>query len=104
MLKLRDSDLPALFLVLVVLPVVTYILLGKWSESSKRKEKIGLLAQLADEESFRTEPVVSPSVVPLVSLPKAVLHECARCHAPAATRCSRCKSVRYWYVKFLIFI
>lgn len=95
MLKPRDTDIPFLFLVLVVLPVIAYILLGRWSESSKRKERISLLAQLAAEESVRADVMAEASVAPLVSPPKAAFHECARCSAPATTRCSRCKSVRY---------
>lgn len=35
--------------------------------------------------------------VPSVPLPSTSLHQCARCYGPATTRCSRCKSVRYWY-------
>ncbi|GAB2284278.1 ubiquitin-specific protease ubp15 [Dionaea muscipula] len=95
MLEPREADIPALFLVLVVLPLVTYILLGKWSEVSKRKERINLLAQLAAEESLRAEAMASASVIPLASPPKIGIHECALCHGPATTRCSRCKSIRY---------
>ncbi|KAL9437928.1 hypothetical protein AB3S75_023740 [Citrus x aurantiifolia] len=80
MLEPREADVPVLFLVLVVLPLVAYVLLGKWSEAAKKRERISLLAQLAAEDALRVEAV--PSL-------------CARCFAPATTRCSRCKSVRY---------
>ncbi|XP_019056064.1 PREDICTED: ubiquitin carboxyl-terminal hydrolase 15-like isoform X2 [Nelumbo nucifera] len=95
MLEPREADIPALFLVLVVLPLVTYILLGKWNESAKKKERISVLAQLAAEEAFRAEAMAAASVIPVVPSLKVGFHECARCFGPATTRCSRCKSVRY---------
>ncbi|MBA0549815.1 hypothetical protein Golob_020824, partial [Gossypium lobatum] len=97
MLEPREADIPALFLVLVVLPLVTYFLLGKWSEVSKKREKVSLLAHLAAEEALRAETMAAASVIPVVSVPKKGLHVCARCFGPSTTRCSRCKSVRYWY-------
>ncbi|KAJ0045945.1 hypothetical protein Pint_04924 [Pistacia integerrima] len=95
MLEPREADVPVLFLVLVVLPVVVYFLLGKWSETAKKRERISLLAQLAAEEAFKAETMATASVIPLVATSKNVLHVCARCSAPSTTRCSRCKSVRY---------
>lgn len=110
MLQPRETDLPALFLVLVVLPLVAYILLGKWSESSKKKERINELAQIAAEEAFQVESssmatttiaaaaaaaVVIPVVVVPMSKSNNSVHKCAKCFAQAKTRCSRCKSVRY---------
>lgn len=100
MLHPKVADLPGLFLVFVVLPIIAYILLGKWSEVSKKKDKLRVLSQIAAEESFLAETMAIPTVVPLVSVPKVNngFHECARCFSPATTRCSRCKTVRYWYV------
>ncbi|GMJ05368.1 ubiquitin-specific protease 15 [Hibiscus trionum] len=95
MLEPREADIPALFLVLVVLPLVAYFLLGKWSEVSKKREKVSLLAHLAAEEALRAETMASASVIPVVPIPKKGLHVCARCFGPATTRCSRCKAVRY---------
>ncbi|KAA8524077.1 hypothetical protein F0562_010492 [Nyssa sinensis] len=97
MLEPRESDLPALLLVLVVLPLVTYILLGKWSEAAKKKERISLLSQLAAEEALRAEAMAAATVIPLTLVPSSNngIHVCARCFGPATTRCSRCKSVRY---------
>ncbi|XP_055823145.1 ubiquitin carboxyl-terminal hydrolase 15 [Solanum dulcamara] len=97
MLEPRETDIPSLFLVLVVLPLVSYILLGKWNEAAKKKERVGLLAQRAAEEAHKTQtmPVVSITPIPLVPLPSSATHQCARCHSPATTRCSQCKSVRY---------
>lgn len=98
MLKPREADIPALFLVLVVLPLVTYIILGKWSEATKKKARISMLAQLAAEEAHRVETLATATVVPAASSPKTGFHFCARCSSPATTRCARCKSVRYWYI------
>ncbi|KAK8272620.1 hypothetical protein V6Z12_D11G346200 [Gossypium hirsutum] len=95
MLKPREADIPALFLVLVVLPLVAYFLLGKWSEASKKQEQISLLAQLAAEEALRAETMAAASVIPLVPSSKNGLHACAWCFGPATTRCSRCKAVKY---------
>lgn len=95
MLEPREADIPVLFLVLVVLPLVVYFLLGKWGEASKKQERISLLSQLAAEEALRAETMAAASVVPLVPSSKNGLHVCARCFGPATTRCSRCKAVRY---------
>ena len=104
MLEPREADIPVLLLVLVVLPLVAYILLGKWSEVTKKRERISLLAQLAAEEAFKAEAMAVGNAIPLVSSSKSGLHVCARCFAPAKTRCSRCKSIRYWYVLFLVLL
>lgn len=101
MLEPREADIPALFLVFVVLPLVAYVLLGKWSEASKKRERVSLLAQLAAEEALRAEAMAVADVIPPVSPSKNGLHACARCFSPATTRCSRCKSVRYWYALIL---
>lgn len=139
MLEPRGADIPLLFLVLVVFPVVAYILLGKWSDISKKRGRANLLAQMAAEEALRAEievnvnrgvrfvaenralrtktksvPAVRDDFVAGVSGTVAEqqrsesiaatcgapvnkeIHVCARCFSPAKTRCSRCKSVRYW--------
>ncbi|KAJ7981952.1 Ubiquitin carboxyl-terminal hydrolase [Quillaja saponaria] len=91
----REPNIAVLFLVLVVLSVVAYILLGKWSEATKKKERISLLAQLAAEEDFRAEQIAVAGFIAPVSPSKSEIQVCARCFAPARTRCSRCKSARY---------
>lgn len=95
MLKPRETDIPALFLFLVVFPLVAYYLLGRWSEVSKKKETSSVLSECDAEESFRAESMTAATLIPLVPLTKVGTYECARCYAPATTRCSRCKSVRY---------
>lgn len=104
MLELREADLPLLFLVLIVLPLVTYIILGKLSEDAKKKSKNkNALPQLAFVEAQGFEHLPSLNFSPIITSPSSKLgiHSCAKCFAPATTRCSKCKSVRYWYV-FLI--
>uniref|UniRef100_A0A1J3FG13 Ubiquitin carboxyl-terminal hydrolase 15 n=1 Tax=Noccaea caerulescens TaxID=107243 RepID=A0A1J3FG13_NOCCA len=59
MLEPRGADIPILFLVLVVLPVVAYILLGKWSDTSEKRGRVNLLAQMAAEEALRAETLVN---------------------------------------------
>ena len=143
MLEPRGADIPILFLVLVVLPVVAYILLGKWSDISEKRGRANLLAQMAAEEAFRAEtdvrgvrfetmatenraPRTRTRTVPAASgsvradfvaelRPDSVAatcgvpvnnqgHVCARCFNPAKTRCSRCKSIRYWYIFHITFL
>ncbi|KAL1551185.1 ubiquitin-specific protease ubp15 [Salvia divinorum] len=95
MLAPRETDVPALFLVFVVLPLVTYFILGKWSESSKRKEGISLIAGGAAEEALQVDHMAVGGILPVVHMPNSGIHQCARCFNPAGTRCSQCKSV--WY-------
>lgn len=95
MLEPRETDIPALFLVFVVFPLVTYFILGKWSETSKRKEKISLIASGATEEALHANHMAVGSITPAVHLPNSGIRQCARCFGLARTRCSQCKSV--WY-------
>lgn len=107
MLQPREADVPALFVVFIVLPVIAYFLLGRWHDAVSKKARVGVLAQKAAEEDFKVETMACPDVVLpgpslrpmpyLRSVPsfRPEYHECATCHGPAKTRCSRCKSVRY---------
>ncbi|KAI3452948.1 hypothetical protein Pfo_009611 [Paulownia fortunei] len=95
MLEPKETNIAALFLVFIVLPLVTYFLLGKWSEAVKRKEKVSLIATQPAEEALRVEDMAVGSVIPEIHLPHYGIHQCARCFALATTRCSQCKSV--WY-------
>ncbi|PRQ51476.1 putative ubiquitinyl hydrolase 1 [Rosa chinensis] len=91
MLEPREADIPALFLVFVVLPLPAYVLLGKWSEASKKSERVRLLAQLASEEAVRAEEMVVPDIIPPVSSSKNNVHACARCSRPTITRLQICQ-------------
>ncbi|WOK97183.1 ubiquitin carboxyl-terminal hydrolase 15-like [Canna indica] len=95
MLQPREADLPILFFFLVVLPLVTHFLLGKWNESAKKKARIGTIAQLVTGEASQVEEKTSTHVLPVLPSTRTGFHECARCCASATRRCSRCKSVRY---------
>uniref|UniRef100_A0A0E0JXW2 ubiquitinyl hydrolase 1 n=1 Tax=Oryza punctata TaxID=4537 RepID=A0A0E0JXW2_ORYPU len=107
MLQPRESDVPVLFVVFIVLPVIAYFLLGRWHDAVNKKARVSVLAQRAAEETFKVETMATPDVILpgpslrpmpyLRSAPSArpEYHECATCHGPAKTRCSRCKSVRY---------
>ncbi|XP_042430177.1 ubiquitin carboxyl-terminal hydrolase 15-like [Zingiber officinale] len=95
MLQPREADLTALLTFLVVIPLFIYILLGRCSEASKKKARISVLAQLAAEEAIHVEAMTTVDVLPVLPSSKIAFHECARCFAPATTRCSRCKLVRY---------
>ncbi|KAF2286320.1 hypothetical protein GH714_013841 [Hevea brasiliensis] len=79
MFEPREADLPVLFLVLVVLPLVAYILLGKWSETTKKREKIDLLAQLTTEEALKAEPMryatATAPAIPFVYPSKNGIHD-----------------------------
>ncbi|KAF8080668.1 hypothetical protein N665_0929s0021 [Sinapis alba] len=61
MLEPRGADIPILFLCLVVLPVVAYILLGKWSDISEKRGRTNFLTQMAAEEALRDETEVNAS-------------------------------------------
>ncbi|KAL0430039.1 UNVERIFIED_CONTAM: Ubiquitin carboxyl-terminal hydrolase 15 [Sesamum radiatum] len=100
MLEPRETDIPALFLVFVVLPLVSYFVLGKWSETEKRKERTSLITEGAAEEARQAKDMAVGSVMPVLHLPNSGIRQCARCFGPAKTRCSQCKSVWYWYAKF----
>ncbi|MQM09721.1 hypothetical protein Taro_042599 [Colocasia esculenta] len=102
MLEPREADIPALFLFLVVLPLVTYILLGKWNDATKKNARISMLAQLAAEEALRVEAMATSDVISAGPSQKIGPYQCARCFGPATTRCSRCKSVRYCMVLELL--
>lgn len=101
MLEPRESDIPFLFLVLVIIPLVSYFLLGKWSEITKRKEEISLIASGAAVEAPQVNDMAVGSIVPAMHLSNIGTRQCARCLGPATTRCSKCKSVWYWYANFL---
>ncbi|KAK6114748.1 hypothetical protein DH2020_007017 [Rehmannia glutinosa] len=94
MLEPRETDIPGLFLVFVVLPLVSYFLLGKWSETAKRKEGINLITRAA-EEALQVDNMAVGVVMPVMQLPNNMIRQCARCFGLATTRCSQCKSV--WY-------
>ncbi|KAL8518401.1 hypothetical protein ACS0TY_009693 [Phlomoides rotata] len=95
MLAPRESDIPFFLLVFVFVPLVSYFLLGKWSEITKRREEISSIASEAAEEVQPVNDMAVGSIAPVMPLSNTGIHQCARCLRPATTRCSKCKSV--WY-------
>lgn len=92
MLEPRVADLLVLLLLLVAFPLATYIFLGKWSEAARRNERVAWLAQQAAAEALTAESMTVSNFTPK----KGGFHQCARCLAPAITRCAKCKLARYW--------
>lgn len=105
-----SAAMSALLLVLVLLPLVVYVLLGKWGGAKAEGERVNLNDQYAAEEKtgvlemasvaathLSNSPNIEATVLPFSAPSNSGKHVCARCCAPAKTRCSRCKSIRYWY-------
>lgn len=115
-----------LFLILSF-PVVGYVIRRKWLFAVAKEAEIKRLMLLAAEEAARAEydadgvgyyahadvngaafrykgeaPLNMDSFVNCPEVPPScksaeVVSQCAVCLRPTTTRCSRCKSVRYWY-------
>lgn len=112
----RDLGFPYLvvFLVLVVQFVIGFFVRRRWRRSAARKEemrRLHVMVAAEEEEAAKAEVEASSasgyassssliSGPPLVSAPLQY-HECAVCFSPTTTRCSRCKSIRYWYGNFV---
>ncbi|KAL3654340.1 ubiquitin-specific protease ubp15 [Castilleja foliolosa] len=93
MLEPKETDIPALFLVFVVLPLLCYFLLGKWSETAKMKDRLSLVSS---ETAVQVDNNMAIGcVMPAMQLLNSPIRHCAKCYGPAATRCSQCKSI--WY-------
>ncbi|KAI0495868.1 hypothetical protein KFK09_022175 [Dendrobium nobile] len=93
----------AVALVLVVfVHVVWMAVCRRWKLAQARREEVEFLARLAAEESAREEMEATLTYVPASIESSGVEYvggtwrfECAVCHMPTSTRCSRCKTVRY---------
>lgn len=110
-----ELGLPAVAAALVVVfffPILFFISRQKWRIFKARKEEIGRLFVYASEEAHSAEDEhlrLSKTDVEIadgfsfcdddVSVGgggDVVARLCAMCYSPTTTRCSRCKSVRYW--------
>lgn len=74
----------------------------RWELAQARREEVEHLARLAVEEAAREEMEATLAYVPASVESSGVEYigetwrfECAVCHRPTSTRCSRCKTVRY---------
>uniref|UniRef100_A0A2P2L7B5 Ubiquitin carboxyl-terminal hydrolase 17 n=1 Tax=Rhizophora mucronata TaxID=61149 RepID=A0A2P2L7B5_RHIMU len=103
MLLAGDLGFSSLVLVVcLVFPVASLVIRRKWRLSVARTEEVRRLLVLASEEAARAEleATISHAAVSVPVSPNN--YQCAVCYCPTTTRCARCKSVRYWYVHFLL--
>ncbi|KAL6599517.1 hypothetical protein ACP70R_045654 [Stipagrostis hirtigluma subsp. patula] len=63
LLQPTEVDVPALFNIFIVLPVLAYFLLGRWHDAVSKKARASVLAQQAAEEAFRVETMACPDVI-----------------------------------------
>ena len=84
--------------VLVSLLVVFLVIWHKLRNAAVRKEEVTRLLEMVSHEAAMVEAEASAEYG---YYPK---YQCAVCFAPATTRCSQCKSVRYWFVSITPFI
>lgn len=102
----------ALLLVLLVGPVVAFVARQKWllAAAAARQAEVRRLALLAAQEAemAEMEAMASYSATSAdgaysystyVAKELATRPECAVCSTLATARCSRCKTVIYWYVE-----
>lgn len=78
--------------VLVSLLVVFLVIRHKLRNAAARKEEVTRLLEMVSHETAVVEAEAS---VEYTCYPN---YQCAVCFAPTTTRCSQCKSVRYWFV------
>ncbi|XP_020578832.1 ubiquitin carboxyl-terminal hydrolase 17-like isoform X2 [Phalaenopsis equestris] len=104
MLSRWDTWFP--FALAVVLLVFVHVIWAavcrRWKLEQARREEVIHLARLAAEEAAREEMEAALAYVPASTESSSVEYtggpwrfECAVCHRPTSTRCSRCKTVRY---------
>ncbi|KAG0492381.1 hypothetical protein HPP92_005779 [Vanilla planifolia] len=85
--------------------VIAAVIRRRWTLAQARREEVVHLVKLASEETARAELEASIGYLPETKMPMDVCggrslgvpsrFECAVCHRPTNTRCSRCKAVRY---------
>lgn len=94
MLLVWDLRISTLVLVIsLVLPLIGLFARRKWRLAALRSEEIRRLLIHASEEAARAELEAS---VEFSSVSVSNVFHCPVCYCHATTRCSRCKSVRYW--------
>lgn len=99
MLLVWDLGISSLVLVIsFVVPLIGLFVRHKWRVAAQRREEIRRLLIHAADEAARAEQEAS---VELSSVAISNVFYCPVCYCLATTRCSRCKSVRYWYVYIL---
>lgn len=81
------------FLLIGFMMLVFLLIRRQWRSASVRREEVIRLIALATEESYLAEEVRASTVDSVSDV-----YRCAVCLYPTTTRCSQCKSVRYWFV------
>lgn len=88
---------------LVFVHIIWAAVCRRWKLAQARREEVEYLVRLAAEEAAREEMAAALAFVPASTESAGVENfganwrsDCAVCHRPTSTRCSRCKSVRYW--------
>ncbi|XP_020580925.1 ubiquitin carboxyl-terminal hydrolase 19-like [Phalaenopsis equestris] len=82
-------------------PVVAMVIRKKWRLAEVRRREVMRLAQLAAAEAERAEKEAEAAFYAAEKPVSGVdgagvgMQNCAVCHSPTTTRCSRCKAVKY---------
>lgn len=74
---------------------VCLVIRHKSKDAAAKKEEIMRLVAMASEEAALAEV---EATVEYTSMPVLRLYQCAVCYSDTTMRCSRCKTVRYWFV------
>ena len=83
--------------ILVSLLAFVLVIRHKLRNAAVRKEEVTRLLEMVSNE---TAVVEAQTATEYTCYPK---YQCALCFAPTTTRCSKCKSVRYWFVFYFPF-
>jgi ubiquitin carboxyl-terminal hydrolase 36/42 len=67
----------------------------KWKNAAAKKEEIMRLVAMASQEAAMAEFQATTLYAPV---PVSSPYHCAVCFSQTTMRCSKCKSVRYWFV------
>ncbi|KAK9136113.1 hypothetical protein Syun_015443 [Stephania yunnanensis] len=101
MLGPGDLGFPGLIsLALLILfggPIVSFVVQWRVRKAVERREEVLRLMAMASQESLRAEieAAEESKVIGVVVDGGLPMLQCAVCYRPTATRCSRCKAVRY---------
>lgn len=87
------------FVLIGFMMLVFLLIRRQWRSAAVRREEVFRLVALATEEAYAAE-VRATVDYGSSSVSDVVVHRCAVCLYPTTTRCSQCKSVRYWFVFF----
>lgn len=101
-----------MLVIVAILLLFGLVVRHKWRNGAAKKEAILRLAAVASEEESHIaelqaieefnlqqveyNPQLKEYQPPQNSTQLEPQHYCAVCRRPTATRCSRCKAVRYW--------